>query len=66
MTIERVAGQHDGVRADIASGAQDAGQPRRPVAAVQPRRIFMVHVHIGAMNDHDVADRRRHCIRHGR
>ena len=64
MTIERVARQHDDIRAGAAGRAQDAGQTRRPVAAVQPRRIFMIHVHIGAVNDHDIAGRRRHCVGH--
>ena len=54
------------VRAGAARRAQDAGEPGRAVAAMQPRRVVMIDVQIGAVNDHDVPGRRGQYMRHGR
>jgi hypothetical protein len=66
VAIEGVAGEHDDVGGGAARRAQDAGEPRRSVAAMQPRGVVVIDVQIGAVDDHEIAGRRGHCSGHGR
>jgi hypothetical protein len=61
MTIESVAGKHHDVRACGAGRTQHAGKPSRAVASMQPCSVVMIHMQVGAVNDHDVP-----CWQHGR
>ena len=65
MAIERVARKHDDVGTGAARRVEHAGETGRTVAAMQPRGIVVVHVQVGAVNDHDIPGRRGHCERHG-
>jgi hypothetical protein len=55
VAVEGVAGEQHDVGTDVAGGPQHAGEPRGAVAAMEPRRIVVVDVEIGTVNDDDVA-----------
>ena len=65
VAIEGVAGQHHDVRAGVTGSGQDPGEAGRAVAAVQPGGVVVIQVQIGAVNDHDIAGRRRNGMGHG-
>ena len=61
MAIEGIAGEqhHIGGRA---RGSEHAGQARRAVAAMQPRRIVVIDMQVRTVNDDDIAGgRKRHA-----
>ena len=62
MAIESIAGEHDNVGCRGAGSGQHAGQPGRAVTPMQPCSIVMIHVQVGAMDQDDIAGRRK---RHG-
>src|SRR5215831_6737234 len=63
VTIEGIAREHQNLRRRIARRLEDARKSGCPIAAMQSCSVIMVHVQVGAVNDHDVWRRR---IRHGR
>jgi hypothetical protein len=65
VAIEGVARQHHDVRAGVTGRGQDTGEAGGAVAAVQPRGVVVIQVQIGAVDDHDIAGRRRNGIGHG-
>ena len=58
IIVERIAGEQHDIGADRARGGQDAGKPRRAVAAVEARGVVVIDVQIGAVDDDDIARRR--------
>jgi hypothetical protein len=54
VAIECVAGKHHDVGGEAASGIQNGGETGRAVTAMQPRRIIVIQVQIGAVNDNNV------------
>ena len=65
VAVEGVAGEDDDVGARAAGRGQDPDETGSAVAAVQPRGVVVIEVQIGAVNDHDIAGRRRNGIGHG-
>jgi hypothetical protein len=54
VAIECVAGKHHYVGVEALSRTQYGRESRRAVAAMQPRRVVMIHVQIGAVNDNNI------------
>jgi hypothetical protein len=61
VAIEGIARKHHDVRTGAAGGTQHARKPCRAVASMQPCSVVMIHMQVGAVNDHDVT-----CWQHGR
>ena len=59
VAFERIAGKQHDIGVEAARFFEHTAKAGRPVAAVDARRVVMVHMQVGAVNDDDVPVYRR-------